>query len=419
MSTLGALRSGLGKCVLLATLAAALNLPTHAPPHVKAQQPAGPSADRPQLVLQLGPDASLSSVAFSPDGKLVASGCFNGMARLYDTQTGELQGVLGCDPSRLVNAIAFSPDGKTLASAGIHVDKTVKLWDVRTGSLLRTLAGHTNVEMNAIAFAPNGKQLASAGNDATVRLWDVKTGKLQHTLTGHEGPVTAVTFSPDGKIVASGGADKTVKFWNTQAGQLQRTLGGHLTRVNAVAFSPDGKVFVSGSSDTLRSSGLFDTSTGGEVRFWDAHSWELKRTLRERARVLSLAFSPDGKQLVGAVGKLVVLYDPQTGQRAQTQEPDGKLWAHSAEVTCIAFSPDGRTVASASHDRTVDLVDPQTKTLKLRLPGYWDQMNAVAFSPDGKTVASGSGDTRFSEGRLRANKKAVRPGAVRLSEAAT
>lgn len=417
MSTISSRQDYPRKCLVLAALVVILGLSRLAPPHIMARYQSGSSADPLELVLQLVPDASVSSVAFSPDGTLVASGCMNGKARVWDAKTGELRRVFGIASSRLINAIAFSSDGETLAAAGIHMDKTVKLWNVRTGSLLRKLAGHTDVEIHAIAFSPDGARLASAGNDATVRVWDVSTGDLQHTLKSHKGAVTAITFSPDGKTVASGGADKTVRLWNAHTGQLQRTFSGHLDRVNAVAFSFDGKTFVSGSSDTLRSTGKWETRNGGEVRFWSLPGWELKHIVKERARVTALAFSPDGKKLAGAVGKSVVLYDPYTGRHAETRQADGRLWAHSDEVTSVAFSPDGKIVASASHDRSVDLVSAQTAILQARLPGYWDQVNTVAFGRG--VVVSGSGDIRFSEGRLQPGDRGVTAGEVRVWDVAT
>jgi WD40 repeat protein len=155
-----------------------------------------------------------------------------------------------------VNSVAFSPDGKTLASgAGSGLlwsnDNTVRLWRVSDGKLLNTLEGHTNW-VRSVAFSPDGKTLASGSDDNTVRLWRVSDGKLRRTLEGLEGHtnnVMSVAFSPDGKTLASGSVDNTVRLWRVSDRKLRRTLEGHTDWVNSVAFSPDGTRLASGSDD--------------------------------------------------------------------------------------------------------------------------------------------------------------------------
>lgn len=145
-----------------------------------------------------------------------------------------------------VMAVAFSPDGKTLASAG--VDSAIKIWDVATGRELTTLVGHDGW-VYSLSFSPDGKVLASGGSDKMIKIWDLAKGCELRTLNGHGNFVYSVAFSPDGKILASGSQDKYIKLWDVATGKELQTLKGHTEYVSAVAFSPDGKTLASGSGD--------------------------------------------------------------------------------------------------------------------------------------------------------------------------
>jgi RNA polymerase sigma factor (sigma-70 family) len=328
------------------------------PPANAVQRAAAPDADptpppppEPKLRTALRGQGYVKSVAFSPDGKTLASAGQDGSIHLWDLSTGKEQAAF---PTRVgaVYSAAFSPDGKTLAVAGCGKtftatadDLTVWLLDAATGKEQGALRGHTAgadppAGVYFVAFSPDGKTLASAGLDGTVRLWDVSTAKEQATLKGHTREVYAAVFSPDGKIIASGSDDGTVRLWDAATGKDMGTLKGHKGGVNAVAFSPDGKTLATASWDkTVR---LWDVAAGKEQASFTGHT----------DGVYFVAYSPDGRTLASAGrDKTIKLWDAATGKELAT------LQGHAGPVECVAFSPDGKTLATASSDRTVKLWD--------------------------------------------------------------
>ncbi len=284
--------------------------------------------------------------------------------------------------SRWVSGVAFSPDGRILASCSD--DKTIILWDVEARKLIEPrLVGHAD-EVLSVAFSPDGKTLASGSKDGTIILWDIKERRqLGDPLISHaadvRGSVLSVAFSPDGKMLASGNEDKTIVLWDVGARKMiEPRIAEQENAVSSVAFSPDSKTLAAGIAE--------------DVTLWDAASQSSRGSFATKSGVNSLAFSPDGKTLsVGGEDKLVTLWE------VSTRTLQKSLAGHSNEVQSVAISPDGKILASGSIDNTVILWNVATgEQLDPPYRVHADGVMSVAFSPDGKRLASGSRDNKVA-----------------------
>ncbi|MBW4621038.1 MAG: pentapeptide repeat-containing protein [Cyanosarcina radialis HA8281-LM2] len=338
------------------------------------------------------------SVAFSPDGQLLATADINCEIRLWQIPDGKQ--LLTCKGhTSWVTGVVFSPDGQTLATSS--GDRTLKLWDVKTGRCLRTFSGHA-AWTSSIAFSPDGRTIASASVDGTVKLWDVRTANCLQTLKGHDRWVRTVAFSPFaqrsrrefppappllrgvGGIVASGSDDNAIKLWDAATGECLQTLTGHADRVRSVAFSSNGQILASGSDDRT-------------VKLWDVDTGQCRQTLKGHlSQVRCVTFSPtiDSRETTQERGILasggedgtIVAWDSLTGQRLRV------LQGHSSTVWSVAFSPDGPILASGSLDRQVKLWDTRTGQCLKTLQGQSTALWSAAISTDGRTIVAGSTD---------------------------
>jgi small GTP-binding protein len=281
--------------------------------------------------------------------------------------------------TRSIGRIAWSPDGRWLASPSF--DTTICIWDALAGHMVRTLEGHAGHAVS-VGWSPDGRKLASASDDEwTVQLWDADTGESLYTLEGHIGTVTSVAWSPDGRRLASASDDGTVRLWDADTGQSLRAFEEHTGGVNSVAWSPDGRRLASASDDQT-------------VRLWDVDSGEAIRTLVGHGRtVLTVAWSPEDstRRLASGSGdRTVRIWESETGRTANVLE------GHTDYIKSVGFSADGRLLASKAgeDDNTIRLwrCDGWQPVAAIPEPASHRWPPGVAFHPREPALATVGSD---------------------------
>lgn len=372
-------------------------------------------AQQPEPVLQMGHSGAIETVTFSFDGGILASGGEDSTIKLWDVSRGiELRSITGHKSK--INSLAFSPDGRTLASG--DKDATVKLWSVNTGTELRTFRQHKGaviaitfspngstlitgsvdgtvrfssvvngqeneppVEIPSstlISLSPNGAMLAVSGIDQTIRLWDLVRHRELHALPGKQTlPIRSLAFSSDGKLLASGSDDKTIRLWDISKGTLLRSIGGLSERIWSLTFNADATKLASASDDRT-------------IKLWDVSRGQELQTI-ETEPVKAVAFNRDGGILAtgGENLKLLDLISTKDSRVlvGSTSDSIAKTF-RSFPVLSIAFSPNGRFLASGNPEYRIKLWDIASGREMRVLMSNFGFINPLIFSPDSKMLAA-------------------------------
>jgi len=338
----------------------------------------------------------VESVAFSPDGRLFASGDFDGQIRIWDFETGET--IHSISQGQYVHTVAFDSAGRRLASASsnkIGTDHAIQIYAVDSGNLLQTLEGHTDAVLS-VRFSSDGKRLLSASYDHTARIWNLESGKVEQTLQGHSWWVWAAEFSPDGRRIVTASQDGKARVWQQEGSQYEALteFNKHRGPIYAARFSPDGTTIATAGDDRRVLLWNPDEVRPVDIALRLDALPDPPAPFRELALhegpVRSLTFSPDGTQLVsGGQDNVLRVWSLLEGRETTV------LRGHASHVRDCTFSPDGEWLLSAGRDQQIKLWRPQRYGETLVLGGdaaHSDAVLAARFSRDGSQVVTASRD---------------------------
>jgi WD40 repeat protein/energy-coupling factor transporter ATP-binding protein EcfA2 len=313
-----------------------------------------------------------NSVAFSPNGQILAIAGDDGIVQLWDVASGKvIHGFRG--HTNRVRCVAFSRDGRRLASASD--DHTVRLWD--TVKRKETYRFHSKIgQVRAIAFNPDGQTIACAGTKGIICLWNGNQNKPLFQFCGQNGEVKSVTFSPDGQMIVGGGTDGSIWLWNVHTGVKVRQFDGHPTGIWSVAFSPDGRLIASAGDD-------------GSVRLWNIRNGSQIRNFHTPiGGIRSIAFSPDGCTIFSAgTDGYIRLWNVHHDTELR------KFHGHIGGTKSLAISPNGRTLATSGEDQRVRLWSTKSGGGVTQLNGHLGKINSIIFSLGNRIIVSASDDS--------------------------
>jgi WD40 repeat protein len=355
--------------------------------------------DAPKAIATLhGHGSFVSLIHFSPDGKLLITGDSTRSLRLWDAQTWQ---EVSCwkGYNNKVDSVMFLPGGTEIVSG--TQDGIVRRWDVLTGGILFRTSIEHEYALSTIDYNPHDRSIVSAGEDCNLKIWDAGTGKLVRMLTSTYGTAWGARFSPDGNVIAGSSMRGHVCLW-AATGTLIATLLGHNGLVRSIAFSPDGRFLATAGLDS-------------SWRLWDLATHQPIHTQSDYGNwIWDLAFSPDGRFLaISGVDNIAQLWacperlalrcpEPAVGVASSSGDVSRgdvatckllrSFTGHTQDILTIKFSPDGRSLATGSVDRTIKTWDVKTGQVLQTLTGHFDRINSIGYSPDGTLLVSGSGD---------------------------